>query len=115
MLHQMILAEDRKRIVDMHCLDVLRADNPVEKRAAWNKVIHHFRVSTFIQQDDAGIVGSNIYWLVEKKAQRATWYVVLRGTIEGIQRNRYAVSSNGHKRIVCENQVLAIEKVKHRV
>ena len=112
MVHQIILPGERASIVNKHLAEFYTATNPVERSILWKKVIHEFRTCTFIQTDDEHIVGGRIYWLVPKHSYRMEWYEIAQGTVTGLTRDKYAVRSNGHNRVIYPNQVVAIER-KH--
>lgn len=110
MVHQIILPVERSTIVNKYLPEFTTATNPVELSILWKKVIHEFRACTFIQTNDENIVGGRIYWLVSQHSYRMTWYEIAQGTVTGLIRNKYAVISNGHKRVIYPNQVVAIER-----
>lgn len=110
MVHQIILPVDRSAIVNKYLPEFATATNPVERSILWKKIIHEFRTCTIIQTDDARIIGGRIYWLVPKHSYRMTWYEIAQGTITGYIRDKYVVESNGHKRVIHPNQVVAIER-----
>lgn len=110
MVHQIILPVERSAIVNKHLAEFDAATNPVERSILWKKVIHEFRTCTFIQTDDENIVGGRIYWLVPQHSYRMTWYEIAQGTVTGLTRDKYAVRSNGHDRVIHPNQVVAIER-----
>lgn len=110
MVHQIILPVERSAIVNKHLAEFATATNPVERSILWKKVIHEFRTCAFSQTGDERIVGGRIYWLVPKHSYRMTWYEIAQGTITGIIRDKYAVTSNGHTRVIYSNQVVAIER-----
>lgn len=112
MIHQIILPEERSAIVNKHLAEFATASNPVERSILWKKVIHEFRICTFIQTGDERIIGGRIYWLVPKHSYRMAWYEIAQGTITGITRGKYEVKSNGHTRVIHPNQVVSVER-KH--
>nr|DAP50653.1 MAG TPA: hypothetical protein [Caudoviricetes sp.] len=110
MVHQIILSVERSAIVNKYLAEFATATNPVERSILWKKIIHEFRTCTFIQTGDDCIVGGRIYWLVLQHSHRMTWYEIVQGTITGFTRDKYAVRSNGHNRVIHPNQVVAIER-----
>ena len=110
MIHQIILPVERSAIVNKHLDEFAAAANPVERSILWKKVIHEFRTCTFIQTGEERIIGGRIYWLVPKHSYRMTWCEIAQGTITGFTRDKYAVRSNGHDRVIHPNQVVAIER-----
>lgn len=110
MVHQIILPVERSAIVNKYLPEFDAATNPVERSILWKKVIHEFRTCTFIQTDDDSIIGGRIYWLIPKHSSRVTWYEIAQGTITGFTRDKYAVRSNGHNRVIHPNQAVAIER-----
>ena len=110
MVHQIILPVERSAIVNKYLAEFDTATNPVERSILWNKIIHEFRTCTFIQTGDDRIIGGLIYWLIPKHSYRMTWYEIAQGTITGFIRDKYAVRSNGHNRVIHPNQVVAIER-----
>lgn len=110
MVHLIILPVKRSAIVNKHQAEFDAATNPIERSILWKKVIHEFRTCTFIQTGDDRIIGGRIYWLVPKHSYRMTWYEIDKGTITGLTRDKYAVRSNGHDRVIHPNQVVAIER-----
>nr|DAG68209.1 MAG TPA: hypothetical protein [Caudoviricetes sp.] len=108
--HQIILSVERAGIVNKYLPEFSTAQNPVERSILWKKVIHEFRVCTYIQTGDERIVGGRIYWLVSKRSYRMTWYEIYKGTITGFTRDKYVVKIKGHNRVIHPNQVVAIER-----
>lgn len=110
MVHQIILPVERAAIVNKYLEEFDAATNPVERSILWKKVIHEFRIRTFIQTGDEHIVGGRIYWLVPRHSYRMTWHEIAQGTVTGLARDKYAVGSNGHNRVIHPNQLVAIER-----
>lgn len=110
MVHQIILPVERSAIVNKYLAEFAAATNPVERSILWKKVIHEFRTCTFIQTGDDRIIGGLIYWLIPKHSYRMTWYEIAKGTIIGFIKDKYAVRSKGHIRVIHPNQVVAIER-----
>lgn len=110
MVHQIILPVERSAIINKYLSEFDTAMNPVERSIMWKKIIHEFRIRTFIQTDDERIIGGLIYWLVPKHSYRMTWYEIAKGTITGFVNDKYVVRSKGHILMIHPNRVVAIER-----
>lgn len=110
MVHQIILPAERSAIVNKYLPEFAAAANSVERSILWKKIIHEFRIRTFIQTGDDRIIGGLIYWLIPKHSYRMTWYEIAKGTIMGFVKDKYVVRSKGHIRMIHPNQVVAIER-----
>lgn len=110
MIHQIILPVERASIINKYLPEFATAANPVEQSILWKKIIHEFRTCAIIQTGDERIIGGLIYWLIPKHSYRMTWYEIAKGTITGFVKDKYAVRSKGHIRMIHANQVVAIER-----
>lgn len=109
MLYPLIPRDEADYLIAKYCYKFLKAKKPQERVVVWQKVIHEFRVGSYLWHlEPEDCVGKAIWWITPKHTKYASWHEVCQGVVIGVQNDMFFVQAGKKNVTVRMKHLLAM-------
>lgn len=109
MLYPLIPRDEVDYLIAKYRDEFLKAKKPQVRAALWQKLIHEFRLASYLWHlGSEDCVGKAIWWITPKHTKYARWYEVCQGVVTDVHNNVFFVQAGKKNVTVSMKHLLAM-------
>lgn len=109
MLYPLIPRDEVDYLIAKYRNKFLKSKKQQERAALWQKVIHEFRICSYLWHlEPEDCIGRAIWWITPKSTKHARWYEVCQGVVTDTQNGVFFVQAGKKNVTVRMKHLLAM-------
>lgn len=109
MLYPLIPRDEADYLIAKYRNKFLKAKKPQECAVVWQKVIHEFRIGSYLWHlEPEDCIGKTIWWITPKRVKHARWYEVCQGVVTDTHNDAFFVQAGKKNVTVRMKHLLAM-------
>lgn len=109
MLYPLIPRDEVDCLIAKYRIKFLKAKKLQERSELWQKLIHEFRLVSYLWYlDSEDCIGKDIWWIMPKRTKYDRWYEVCQGVVTDVHNNVFFVRAGKKNVTVRMKHLLAM-------